>query len=305
MSIFLPVQASAAEKSCSVLFICNEYPEYSFPGDPLLFWDDMENYLAKYNFSLSRKNLEMIRYEDLRAYDIVVFSPLWRHLKKTDITPSEGEALVQYVENGGGLFLLMGGYYGPLIPKLNSYCEKYFGIGFVSGEVLASDDWLTIKDLKPHPTTAGVDKFSFWRKAGALELQPPAQGVAYTDSNCWLDLDTGRQKDPEEPSGPFPVMAVSQYGTGKVVAITDRQWFHDPKDSSLKKLGPDSRKLLLNILQWLSNKTGDSSAQELKPDNQTSLLVSKEYKKLKSIFKEKIVIPQDEPWNLYYYENEA
>ncbi len=274
MIVFLPAQTSAAEKNCSVLFICNEYHQYHVIPE---FWEHMAPNLAKYNYTLVRKEFKLIEYEDLQNYDIVVFSPCWRdpfypdrntseliNDDKYDITPSEAEALVQYVKNGGSLFLLMDEYdkmdeYDNVFTNLNSYCEKYFGIKFLPGAIMEVPkntwDWVIIKNIKKHPTTTGVDKFIFW--GGALKLQPPAQGIAYTDSNSWLNFiyDVGtkhQKKDPAEPSGPLPVMAASHYGTGKVFVSAGFDWISATPDDLFYK---QQQKLFLNILHWLSNKT--------------------------------------------------
>ncbi len=275
LSVCLAGQALAAQKKCSVLFICEEYPLWGPMGAtmgvlPEGAWSFISDYLTGRNFSLSRKNLKPIKYEDIRGYDIVVYSPLWRYKEEggfikhgVDVTFPEAEALVKYVKNGGSLLLFSDENDGEGFSNLNTFTEKYFGIKFLPGVVLSNSRNFYTIDFKSHSITTGFTKLQPVNEVGALKIQQPAKGIAYTSSNCWLNSEAwnhAREQGPDDSNGPFPVIAVTQYGNGKVIGIADDDWVvgWEPGTDEYKQ----SQKLFLNILGWLSDKT--SNTDELK-----------------------------------------
>lgn len=278
LSVCLTGQALAAQKECSVLFICEEYPLWGPMGGtegilPEGAWSIVSDYLTRHNFSLSRKNLKPIKYEDICGYDVVVYSPLWRYKEEGgfikhgfDVTFSEPEALVKYVKNGGNLLIFSDENDGEGFSNLNTFTEKYFGIKFLPGVVLSNSRNFYTIDFKSHSITTGFTKLRLVNEVGALEIQQPAKSIAYTSSNCWLNSEAwnhAREQGPDDRKGPFPVMAVTQYGNGKVIGIADDDWVvgWEPDTDEYKK----SQKLFLNILGWLSGKTGNTDELKSQP----------------------------------------
>ncbi len=79
-------------------------------------------------------NTEPITYDRLKGYSILIITN-----PSKDITDEEAQAIQQFVENGGGLFILGESYYGHVYYKsLNKVVGKY-GIEFKDDELMDDD----------------------------------------------------------------------------------------------------------------------------------------------------------------------
>jgi len=233
-------------------------------------YSDLAAMLRAVGFVVTEQNLDPITLDDLAYYDVVVFSPSWH---SREIRAPEAEALATYVQNGGGLFLM--GEYGVASWSdewLNSVNKvgRYFGIEFEFAMVCDPTDHYHSKsdpdggvdlpfitDMRPHKVTDGVSKFMInW--GTSLQISASAVAIAYTDSDAWLDInsvwnsesgDWECYQDEFEVVGSFPVLAVSQYESGRVVAIGDRGLFVNAWLDNY-----DHYDLAQNIFEWLSVK---------------------------------------------------
>jgi hypothetical protein len=207
---------------------------------------DLAAMLEGKGFTVVEQNLNPITLDDLTCYGIVVFSPSW-HNREMD--SSEAEALAIYVQNGGGLFLMGESGVASWSDKWDnsvSKVGKYFGIEFNFAMVCDPTDHYDnerdhdggvdmpfITDISHHKVTDGVSKFMIcW--GTSLQVSDPALAIAYTDSDAWLDTNSiwnsdlkhwECYQDGSEALGRFPVLAVSRYGSGKVVALGDSGLF--------------------------------------------------------------------------------
>lgn len=57
--------------------------------------------------------------------------------------------------------------------------------------------------------------------ASALSVEYPAKAIAWSSITSFLDVNGNDVKDPEEPAGPLPVVAVEPLGSGELVVISD------------------------------------------------------------------------------------
>lgn len=157
----------------------------------------------------------------------------------SDLSPREIEDVTTFVREGGSLFICGGS------PNLNPLTSP-FGIEFTGQTV--SDPTNNLKGWLPiihvftnHPTVEGLKELVGGR---ALKLKTPAIGVAFSDGDS----------DPPNAS----VIAVSSYGSRRIVAVSDPYTFSNlgyylegEVIGFFFKL-PDSRRLALNSIGWLS-----------------------------------------------------
>lgn len=166
----------------------------------------------------------------------------------------EVEAIIDFVQNGGGLLVLGGSY-----PVSDSnYPVKdiitYFGIGY---ELPITRLHRFITEISPHPVTRNVTALDMLF-VEALSITIPAQSIAFSQGK--------------------PVVAVSEYGSGRVVVIAAEHMFVDYLIGSY-----DNLLLALNAFGWLSELGGGPHPQELpivkiKSWNPpTSMIVSTDY----------------------------
>ncbi|MCW3130812.1 MAG: DUF4350 domain-containing protein [Methanophagales archaeon] len=248
-------------------------------------YSDLAAMLEGKGFTVVEQNLNPITLDDLTCYDIVVFSPSWHN---REIDSSEAEALAIYVQNGGGLFLMGENGVASWSDKWDnsvSKVGKYFGIEFNFAMVCDPTDHYDnerdpdggvdmpfITDISHHKVTDGVSKFMIvW--GTSLQVSDSALPIAYTDSDAWLDTNSiwnsdlkhwECYQDGSEELGRFPVLAVSRYGSGKVVALGDSGLFlNDWLDNY------DHFDLAHNIFEWLSVDYTDIPIKEEKQAMET------------------------------------
>jgi PKD repeat protein len=257
----------------SILFIYDYNTSYS-PMQSITSTDrhgssDLAAVLRR-TFIVEERNLHPITLNELIHYDIVVFSFGWG---AREITDSEASALTTFVQNGGGL-LLVGEHgaadWSDVFNNSGDKVGSYFGVEFHRVMVCdptdhyydASDpdggvDKPLITKLYPNDITRGVHRFMLSFGA-SLWVTAPATAVGYTDSDAWLDTNTiwhddlqefECHQDAGEATGSFPVLAISQYGNGKVVAIGDGSVFANQIINEY-----DNSVLAENIFEWLAEK---------------------------------------------------
>ena len=180
-----------------------------------------------------------------------------------DVTPPyssfEIQAISEFVKNGGGLFLAERSWRGSEGSSGGvDVIARAFGVSFKgNGEIDDPTDHfgdklhtIKISRLEKHPITEGVGSYYFDR-ASYLDVLGNAEVVAFSDVDSWFDQFSSdnwgdHKRQPGEKTGPFPVLAVMNYGDGRIVfagngIIMMNGWIDDL----------DDKKLALNIIDWL------------------------------------------------------
>lgn len=233
---------------------------------------DFIQYLFNSDFKLGKIEAG-ISYEKLNKYNIFIIG-----VPTTDsnLNPDEIEALVKYVNDGGSLLLLndKGGDYDN---KNNlSELSKHFGITFNSDRLFDDKNFSKksshpiIKDFKKHfitkeiteiihssGCTLNIDKSieneKIEVKAIAFSSEESSRHK-YFDGNDWV----------EEPVQKVPVIGITHFGLGKVLALGNLSLF-----SSLQQSyginAADNFKLVSNMISWLLNKAQSTEEQTYKP----------------------------------------
>lgn len=146
--------------------------------------------------------------------------------QESPYTPDEVSVIRDFVNEGGGLFI-MGDGNSHKPENINPVAES-FGTTTGLDEILP--DNLIITDLSNHPVFEGVDTV-FYENAGRLETVPPSFPIAWEDA--------GRI-----------VVAVSEYGNGRVVITGDAGAFGDSPGPGV--IGIEGNMTFTrNILRWI------------------------------------------------------
>ncbi len=233
---------------------------------------DFIQYLFNSDFQLGKIEAG-ISYEKLNKYNIFIIG-----VPTTDsnLNPDEIEALVKYVNDGGSLLLLndKGGDYD----NKNNLSEltKHFGITFNSDRLFDDKNFSKksshpiIKDFKKHfitkeiaeiihssGCTLNIDKSIENEKIDVKAIAFSSEESSrhkYFDGNDWV----------EEPVQKIPVIGITHFGLGKVVALGNLSLF-----SSLQQSyginAADNFKLVSNLISWLLNKAQSTEEQTYKP----------------------------------------
>jgi hypothetical protein len=159
---------------------------------------------------------------------LIVAEPL------TSFTPTEVETVLDYVRNGGGL-LLLNDFNAP-INELSAPTGVQFLLGPSSGFAT------TTEIVAGHPVTAGI-----------VEIDLPIA----------TPLLVGTEATPLAYYLGTPIMAVQEYGSGRIVYVGDNELFAIYGINDL-----DNAALLHNVLNWLgadSDRDGVKDGDDLCP----------------------------------------
>lgn len=216
--------------------------------------------LESQGYSVDKLTEAPITSDKLKGYKVLIIVAQYRNY-----TDDEVNAIKEFVNNGGGLFLI-GSNWGEVDGDQNYAFNKIarsFGVDFAYNELVTNDknyiffsNVIEITDLKPSPLTANVQKF-YYMMGTYIKNPGPSNVVAYTDQYAWGDIghttsegitDSNYEKDPDEKSGPLAVASQMEYGKGKVVFMGGASSFINAifYRSNVWKLG-------LNSVNWLAN----------------------------------------------------
>jgi hypothetical protein len=140
----------------------------------------------------------------------------------TSYTSAEISAISGYVQGGGGLFVI-----GDNDVSIYNSLTDYAGITWTTPRGVGGN----INDINPHNITEGVSQLFLDSPNLVLEVVSPAEEIAYDN-----DIVLGR-----------PLIAASEYSTGRIVALSDDNCIDDSNlDSSDNKLFGE------NVILWLN-----------------------------------------------------
>lgn len=192
---------------------------------------------------LESEGFQCIRFVDfpitldkLKDFNAVVFACP----DQSKMQPSEIRAVLDFVSRGGGAVLLShaGGDPG-LRTNLNELAES-FGVSFQNNQIfderqnLGMENLPKITKFKDHPVTEGITELAY--SAGcSIKIVGEAEALAITS----------RSAQPPDS----PILAVSNYGNGKVVALGSYEIFRDRIMGGLNT--SQNIALLKNIFKWV------------------------------------------------------
>ncbi|MEW5761309.1 MAG: DUF4350 domain-containing protein, partial [Candidatus Thermoplasmatota archaeon] len=195
-------------------------------------YSDYANELWGKGYNVASLDNGPIKEEKLSNYDVLVIPE-----PNTVFSSEEQNAIVKFVENGKGLFLI-GNHRGAdrnndgydAVEIFNSFSFK-FGIRFDNNKKKQDE----VRDISQSEITNGVSMIGFW------------DGCTISGGNKLIFLDDGGA-----------ILVYSNYGNGRIVAIGDSAVFNDGRGSNGNNPNHngfaygDNARLGLNIIDWLA-----------------------------------------------------
>jgi PGF-CTERM protein len=200
----------------------------------------------------------------LGKYNVLVIA-----IPDKEISETEINAVLNFVDDGGGLLLL--GESGGVIDSMDNLSEN-FGIVFnrdtlkdptnrccASSWYPGNDRMVIVHSFISHPITKDIKSIAYYHHyqgyyGCTLSLSGSASALAIGDDDSYSEVY-------EEGSCP-PVLAVSHYGDGKVVGYgCYHSWLKDPETMWAKIHGgladedKDNKQLALSVFHYLSDAT--------------------------------------------------
>jgi len=205
---------------------------------------DLADYFRQNGYLLDSTNSEAFSATDLSNYDLLIISGGISHPK---FNSCEIEAVMSFVENGGGLLILGDGSFNKGINAL----LNPFGIAMsrslvVHTEIdnLPENFWVT--DFPGHPATSGVTH-AWFNWGTSIEILDNSWSVLMNSpKETWLDKNVNFVMDTNESNGPFILGAAREYIDGRVIVYGDNNVWDYYRDSNYP--------MFLSMIRWA---TGD------------------------------------------------
>ncbi|ASJ07109.1 Gldg family protein [Thermococcus pacificus] len=195
-------------------------------------------------------NTETITYEKLQEYDVLIITN-----PTDDISDEEAQAIQEFVENGGGLFILGDWYKYANTENLNAIVGKY-GIKFNADELMDDEQ----NSGRPYYPFVGI----YNKDHPAMKFVPDdwtmyynGQTLTIGGSAVWLikAYDTGYSVDADGnvvfEKGSEPVIAAAvEVGTGRIIAYGSSKAL---SDSYYNKYIDSNWPFIKGALLWLAH----------------------------------------------------
>ena len=227
-----------------------------------------------YPWAPTTKELSLPR---LAPYDILFINLV--HERNPDFTDDEVEAILQFVEDGGGLFVI-GDHTNVYrhAERVNRFLEPmgirmmyHTAVDYPPFYSVAGLGWIMMFDFAAHPINEDVEMISF-KTGGPVESDDPDDNLAFTSPRSFADYwdesndfgfyGTWSQGDDTElePSGPLSVAAATEYGKGRAVLVGDQNIFGD----GWLHFGHNFE-FAANIIEWLAHNEDTDTPLRHKP----------------------------------------
>jgi hypothetical protein len=217
---------------------------------------------------------EEIRTMPLSAERLANFDILFINLVSNDypdFTEDEVAAIIEFVDNGGGLFVVAdhtnvydhGERVNKFLVPMGVEVLFHTAADRPPEHSVAGLGWILVDDLKDHPVMADVEQISL-QTGGPQRADNPDYEVAFTSDQSWGDLwnkDSGlgyygdwQYVEGEDLAGPLNVHIAAEYGEGRIVVCGDQNMFGDPWLNFV-----DNFQLAMNSMEWLAQEDGTGS----------------------------------------------
>ncbi len=247
-----------------VIFLCSlivsPYTSYSSAAPVVLFDEGhAQQFLTGKNGALDLSELAALYQEQgavvtstveelskasLAAVDVLVISGPFRPLSGAEV-----EAVVEFVEAGGGLAVLL--HIAQPVRDLLRRLE----VDHTNGSLRETRDVIgdnpqnfKVTSLTEHPLTAGLESFSLYGAWALRGTAPDSVVLAETGEKSWVDLDRDSKFSSNDAVQAFGVMVAGEIGQGRYVVIGDDALFQN------RFFDKANRQLAINLVDWLSRR---------------------------------------------------
>jgi hypothetical protein len=227
--------------------------------------DDKVSGYFSFACELGKSGYETRKTEKLLSDELKSSNVLVIVFPQKEFYPEESIIIREFVEKGGGLFLI--GEWANLkgvADCLNSLSEQ-FGVKFKNNRLTDYDDkykrsheimedvlgpgempfLLRLIDFENHPITSEIKNIGYL--AGCTLETDKESALVWTDDTCFADRKIDEIQQRSEEEGPFILAACKEVGKGRVVFIGDSSPF-----SNRFLHTEDNKNFGVQILRWLA-----------------------------------------------------
>ncbi len=165
------------------------------------------------------------------------------------LTGSEIEAVVDFIDAGGGLAIML-----HIAPPMRDLLHR-LDVDFTNGTLRETSQVIEnnplnfkVNVLADHPITTGLESFSIYGAWALRGTAPHTRVLAETSQHGWVDLNRDNQLSNGDAIQQFGVMVAGETGQGRYVVIGDDAIFQN------RFLDEANRQLALQLVNWLASK---------------------------------------------------
>lgn len=239
--------------------------QYSYQGT--YGFHRLFDHLARNDYPWNSLRTKPLSGPRLHGYSILFINLVHDTRNHPDFTEEEVELIIDFVRNGGGLFVIAdhSNVYrhaeriNPFLKPMGIEVMYHTAVDRAPQYSVSGGGWLMAFDFEEHPVTEEVEMISF-KTGGPMATD---HGVAFTSelsfADYWDESNTGgfygdwRQGEDRElePSGPLAIVAAAEFGAGRVAVVGDQNIFGD----AWLHFG-NNFELATNIVEWLAGNDG-------------------------------------------------
>ncbi|MHA1846692.1 MAG: hypothetical protein ACTSXU_03525 [Promethearchaeota archaeon] len=248
------------EKLMSQIYICFESSHNERVQIEAVQYSEFIDKLVEMNFKLGMLKKAPVTLDKISDYNVIIIgAPI-----ENQFSDDEIKVFKEYVYQGGSLFILNDQGGDPTNKNNLSKLTREFGIMFKTNVLInknAEDDedeqLITISDFYNHFIMRGIEKIALKSPCSLVILDnvPNANpsAVAFTgpftselewDGNRWV----------EKKGSKIPVVAISKYGAGKIVALGTTRILSSLINKKHGFNAVNNSKFISNVFAWLVNK---------------------------------------------------
>ena len=178
---------------------------------------------------------------ELSSVDVLILSGPFRPLN-----PDEVQAVLDFVNNGGGLAVMLH------IPQPTLNLLRQLDVDVANGTlhedaaaIGGNPLYFKVSKLAVHPLTEGLESFSLYGSWALRGVADHVTTVAETSQHGWVDLDHDNKFSKADAMQPFGVVVAGQLGQGRYVVFGDDALFQN------RFFDEFNRRLAINLVNWL------------------------------------------------------
>ena len=157
-------------------------------------------------------------------------------------SPAELEIVRNFIIQGGTLVLADDYGYGNQVLAYLGFRTRFSGQALLDPLISYKTEWFPqISRFKSNPLTGNIDNLVLNHATSLVNIEA-ADVLASSSSFSFLDLNGNQIREESEPTGPLPVIAQHNLGSGQVILIADPSLFIN----GMETLG-DNYKFIQNI----------------------------------------------------------